>query len=126
MSRIREAGPRVTYYAGDVDVSNVPREINGVEVKLAGKASKRSISNRKRSMSASSSKSGRSFRATRKRPAVQSGEEALLSSKFRLTGHKYAQPVGNRNPNTILGQRQGNARHRTDSTGLQAISVIEH
>ena len=93
MSRIREAGPRVTYYAGDVDVSGLPREINGVEVKLAKKGSKRSISNRKRSMSASSSKSNRSFRAARKRPPNQNGDEALLSSKFRLTGHKYAQQV---------------------------------
>jgi len=67
MSRIKEAGPKVTYYAGDVDVSGLPREINGVEVRLAKKNSKRSISNRKRSMSASSAKSNRSFRASKKR-----------------------------------------------------------
>ena len=102
MSRIREAGPRVTYYAGDGDVANLPREINGVEVRLAKKASKRSVSNRKRSMSASSSKSNRSFRAARKRPSNQNAEEALLSSKFRLTGHKYADRVSNRNPNNLL------------------------
>ena len=112
MSRIREAGPRVTYYAGDVDVTNLPREINGVEVHLAKKTSKRSISNRKRSMSASSSKSNRSFRAARRRPPNQNADDALLSSKFRLTGHKYAQQMANRNPGNILSHRQNNSRTR--------------
>ena len=55
MQRIKEAtGHSVTYYGGEGDLHNLPKQINGIHVKLASGVSKRSISNRKRSMSASS------------------------------------------------------------------------
>jgi len=90
MTRIREAGgPRVTYYKGDADSSTkLPKEINGIVVKLTKNGSKKSVSIRNRSMSASSARSNKSFRATRKRPA--GGDEILLTSKIRPTGTKLA------------------------------------
>ena len=51
--------------------------------------SKKTFKNRKRSMSASSANSGRSFRATRKRPFMLDGPSAETISKFRPSGEKF-------------------------------------
>ena len=77
MSKIKESLPRMTYYDHSGDRSgNLPREINGVQVirRTAGsKQSTESGRRQKRTMSASSANSQRSFRATRKRPSVIDG-----------------------------------------------------
>ena len=87
MSRIREAGgPIITYYTGNASsLKKLPKEINGVTVKFAQNNSKKSISSRKRSMSASSSRSIKNTRAPRKKPAsfANGNDEILLTSKYR-------------------------------------------
>ena len=89
-SRHREdVKPQVTYYMNNADNSKkVPKQINGIVVKLSQNGSRRSISNRKRSMSASSASSNKSFKASRKRPPTKDGDEVLLMSKYRASENR--------------------------------------
>ena len=68
---------------------------------------KGNFSNRKRSMSASSAKSSRSFRATRKRPSLtMDGPIDEDMSKFRPNGAKFAQPVRHKKNQPVGKQLQ--------------------
>ena len=72
MTRIKESLPRMTFYKG----SNKNAHKTGMPEKTFEKVNSKNnikIKDRKRSMSASSNNSGRSFRATRKRPTILDG-----------------------------------------------------
>ncbi len=109
MSRIKESVPRMTYYNNSRDqdqVNGLPKEINGAQMYERSRT-KGNISNRKRSMSASSAKSSRSFRATRKRPSLtMDGPIDEDMSKFRPVGGKFAQPIRNKKIQPVGKQLQ--------------------
>ena len=95
MTKIKETGPRMTFYNNAHDPT-LPKEINGVQ--LVQKGSKKGGLGRKRSMSASSQSSRKSFRATRKRPSLtMDGPTDIELSKFRPNGAKFLKEI--RRPN---------------------------
>lgn len=110
MSRIREASAmRVTYYAGDAESYRFPKEINGVVVKLNRNSSKRSISKGKRSMSASSANSNKSFRATKKRGAAPQSstrkDPETSQQKSKGSGSKFNYKIP-KNARNVLDLRE--------------------
>ena len=89
MTKIKESMPKMTYYANNNDM-NIPKELQGVHVVVKKTAGTRK-SSRRRSMSASSKNSERSFR--RKMADWE-------ASKYNPSGGKFLKPTlkGNKLP----------------------------
>ena len=88
LTRIKESLPRMTFYKQSGNLDNKPAAI--MLDKVNSSNSRKQFRNRKRSMSASSQNSRRSFRATRKQPmAALDGPSDQQISKFRPSGEKF-------------------------------------
>ena len=99
----------MTLYNNGHHDPSLPKEINGVHI-VQKHGSKKGGFSRKRSMSASSQNSQRSFKATRKRPSFgmeNGGLTDIELSKFRPNGAKFLKEI--RRPKAGVKLQQLNA-----------------
>lgn len=93
MTKIKESVPQ---YYNRSDYNSVPtiKDFTGSVAKKNQNSARRPM---QRSLSASSTSSRRSFRATRKRPSFDTGPSDILISKFKPSGAKFVRPHKRRN-----------------------------
>jgi len=89
MKRIKESLPRITFF------SREPESLDHLskELEMNGRNGSRHRMSRRRSMSASSSRSRKSFRATRKRPSLIDGPTDAEVSSYRIQNSKFVKPL---------------------------------